>query len=385
MRRLACDAVVVGAGFAGAATAYHLVRMGLRDVVVLEQEPLPGTHASGRNAGMIREAVLPEAIQPLAVEGARFVRDPPADLDPVPSFRRSGALMLAEGAQAKAVRAWVESAERWGVRARWLDQSEAEGRVPALRGAAFSGAAWCPDDGVVDIAALLQGYLQTAVRGGARVLTGQRVLGIAVEKGKVSGVATDQASFTTPLVVNAAGAWAGEVGKLAGATPVPLRACRRHLYVSGRLDWVEPSWPIVWDLSHALYFRPEPPGLLLSACDETEQAPGLAATDAAASEMLAGKLSRYVKRLADLPIARSWAGLRTLTPDGGFVLGRDPQIAGFVWCAGLGGHGVTVGPAVGRLAAEAALGRPQPAAHSPARFVAPALPASDRDALVGEP
>jgi D-arginine dehydrogenase len=131
----------------------------------------------------------------------------------------------------------------------------------------------------------------------------------------------------------------------------------------------------VWDLSHALYFRPEPPGLLLSACDETEQAPGPAATDAAVSEALANKLERYVPRLADLSIARSWAGLRTLSPDGGFVVGRDPILPGFVWCAGLGGHGVTVGPAVGRLAAEAALGRPSSPAHSPERFVGPRRPA----------
>lgn len=362
--------MVVGAGFAGAATAYHLVRQGVRDLVVVEQEPLAGIHASGRNAGMVREAVLPLAVQPLAGEGAAFIRQPPGDLDPAPSFRRCGALMLAEEGQAPSVKAWVDGAGRVGVEARWLERGEVETRVPVTAGAAFAGAAFCPGDGVVDIAALLQGYLQAAVRGGARVLTGHRVLRVAVEKGKVAGVETDQASLAAGLLINAAGAWAGEVAKLAGAATLPLRACRRHLYLSARLDWVPPSWPIVWDLSHALYFRPEPPGLLLSACDESEQAPGPAATDPAVSELLAHKLTRYVPRLANLPIARSWAGLRTLTPDGGFVLGRDPRLEGFVWCAGLGGHGVTVGPAVGRLAAEAALGRPTPPEHAPERFLA---------------
>jgi len=381
MTRLSCDAVVVGAGFAGAATAYHLVRLGLRDVVVLEQEPLAGVHASGRNAGMIREAVLPPAIQPLAREGAAFVRKPPRDLDPAPSFRRCGALMLADEVRAPSLKAWVEGAERVGVEACWLEPGEVEARVPATTGAAFVGAAFCPNDGVVDIAALLHGYLQAAVRGGARVLTSHRVLLIVVENGKVAGVETDRASFATPLVVNAAGAWASELGKAAGAAPLSLRPCRRHLFVSGRLDWVEPGWPIVWDLSHALYFRPEPPGLLLSACDETEQAPGPAATDAAVGEVLAAKLTRYVPRLADLSIARSWACLRTLSPDGSFLVGRDPMLQGFVWCAGLGGHGVTVGPAVGRLAAEAALGRPSSPAHSPERFVGSRRPAADRTAV----
>jgi D-arginine dehydrogenase len=381
MTRLNCDAVVVGAGFAGASTAYHLVRLGLRDVVVLEQETLAGVHASGRNAGMIREAVLPPAIQPLAREGAAFIRQPPNDFDPAPSFRRSGALMLADGDQALSLKAWVEGAERAGVEARWLDPGEVESRVSATIGAAFVGAALCPNDGVVDIAALLQGYLQSAARGGARILTGHRVLRVVAESGKVAGVETDRASFATPLVVNAAGAWAGELGKAAGAAPLSLRPFRRHLYVSGRLHWVEPSWPIVWDLSHALYFRPEPPGLLLSACDETEQAPGPAATDGAVSEILAVKLARYVPRLADLPIARSWAGLRTLSPDGNFVVGRDLMLRGFVWCAGVGGHGVTVGPAVGRLAAEAALGRPESPAHSPQRFLGSPSPAASGDPI----
>ncbi len=377
MGRLTCDAVVVGAGFAGAASAYHLARRGLRRVVILEQEPLAGVHASGRNAAMVREAVLPETIQPLASEGAAFIRNPPADLDPVPRFRRSGALMLADAAQAASVRAWVEGAERLGIGVRWADRGELEVRMPALRGADFVGAADCPNDGVVDIAALLQGYLQTAMRSGAQVLTGHRVVGITAEKGQVAAVETDQASFLTKLVVNAAGAWAEGVGKLAGAVPVPLRACRRHLYLSGRLEWVDPDWPIVWDLSHGIYFRAEPPGLLLSACDETEQAPGPATTDSAVGELLARKLARHVPRLGDLPIARSWAGLRTLTPDGCFVLGRDPQVGGFVWCAGLGGHGVTVGPAVGRLAAEAALGGAEEAAHSPRRFTGAARQTAD--------
>ncbi len=368
MEHRACDAVVVGAGFAGAATAYHLVRLGLGEVVVLEQEALAGSHASGRNAGMVREAVLPKALTPLAVEGARFIRTPPADLDPAPAFKECGALLLADEARAPAVRAWVAGASGDGVEARWIERDEVEQRVPATAGGVFVGGALCPRDGVVDVAALLQGYLQTAVRGGARVLTGQQVVAVHVERGRVAAVETGETYLKTPRVVNAAGAWASEVARLAGASRPPLTPYRRHLFVSAHVDWVDPSWPIVWDLAHALYFRPEPPGLLLSPCDETGHPPGHATTDPTITEMLAGKLSRYAPRLADLEIAHSWAGLRTLTPDGCFVLGRDPEVEGFTWCAGLGGHGVTVSAAAGRVAAEAVLGQPGPPDHDPGRF-----------------
>ena len=85
--------------------------------------------------------------------------------------------------------------------------------------------------------------------------------------------------------------------------------------------------------------------------------------------LLAEKLEHAFPRLADLPIQRTWAGYRTLTPDGRFVIGPDPSLAGFVWCAGLGGHGVTTSAAVGRLAAQAVLGEAVPPEHAPARFV----------------
>jgi glycine/D-amino acid oxidase-like deaminating enzyme len=121
-------------------------------------------------------------------------------------------------------------------------------------------------------------------------------------------------------------------------------------------------------VSHGLYFRPEPPGLLLSPCDETSHAAGDAPVDAAAQELLASKVRRFMPGLGDVGVARAWACLRTLTPDGSFLIGRDPSLPNLVWCAGLGGHGVTVSAAAGRLAAEAVLGWPSLAAHDPGRF-----------------
>jgi glycine/D-amino acid oxidase-like deaminating enzyme len=362
------DVVVIGAGFAGAATAYHLVRLGVRDVVLVEQETMAGVHASSQNAGMARQTALAPAITPLAMEAVSFLREPPADW-PLPfDFRPVGMLLLADGDQATSLRAAAESG-RPGA-GRWLSRDEVERRAPLTAGGAFAGAVFGAEDGVVDIAALLQGYLRAAARGGARLLTGQRVRAVQTEKGRVTAVETDRETIATRSVVDAAGAWAGSVAAFAGLAPPPLRPCRRHLFVSGPLPQVDRSSPIVWDLTHALYFRPEPPGLLLSPCDETDHAPGPVAVDSSAQELLASKLLRFFPRLADVPLVRGWAGLRTLTPDGNFLLGRDPRLEGFVWCAGLGGHGMTTSAAVGRIAAEAVLGKPGPKEHDPGRFVA---------------
>jgi D-arginine dehydrogenase len=183
-------------------------------------------------------------------------------------------------------------------------------------------------------------------------------------------VRTDDELISCPVLVNAAGAGAPEIGRLAGASPVPLRSLKRHLMVTSRLSWADRSWPSVWDLSHEFYFRPEPPGLLLSPCDAAECGPEGEATDVAALEMLAEKMERWLPRLAGVSIASVWAGLRTFAPDDNLVLGADPLLKGFFWCAGLGGNGMTLSAALGRVVAEAVLGQPAPAAYAPQRFAA---------------
>ena len=145
---------------------------------------------------------------------------------------------------------------------------------------------------------------------------------------------------------------ANVVAKLAGAQELPLKPCRRHLFVSPPIAWVDSHWPFVWDVTHDIYFRPEGEGLLLCACDQSVMAPGDPPVDESVKEMLAEKIERFMPALNGVSISRGWAGLRTLTPDGRFVIGWDPQVDNFFWVAGLGGHGMTTSAAVGELAAK---------------------------------
>ena len=153
---------------------------------------------------------------------------------------------------------------------------------------------------------------------------------------------------------------------------MPMRPCRRHLFVSPPIDWVDPTWPFVWDVAHDIYFRPEGEGLLLCACDQTELPPGDPPIEESVKELLAEKIERFMPALSGVSISRGWAGFRTLTPDGRFVIGRDPKIKNFFWVAGLGGHGMTTSSAVGELAADLLLGAPETrsAPFAPDRFAA---------------
>ena len=343
--------VVVGAGFAGAAVAFHLTRMGMERVTILEQEEVPGMHASGRNAAMVRQVVPHESIAALARGGAAFLRHLPSDWPLETRFEQNGSFLLASARDsAKLKQDGARTRER-GVQAEWWPIERIVEAVPILAGSPAEGGVWCPTDGVIDIHSLLHGYLKAAASAGARLRTSSPLRRVVVRQGKVCAVQTESEEVTADVVVNAAGAWAQQIGHLAGASPVPLVPYRRHLFVTNPLEWVEPQWPIVWDLSQDLYFRPESGGLLLCPCDEEAQKPGAPADDPAALQMLADKVTRCYPRLADLPIRRSWAGLRTLTPDRQFAVGWDPSLEGFFWLAGLGGHGVTASYSVGLLAA----------------------------------
>jgi D-arginine dehydrogenase len=365
------DYVIIGAGFAGAATAYHLARRGVGDVLILDQEAIPGFHSSGRNAAMIRQCVPDAALLTLTREGAGFLRQLPNDW-PVPvQFKQNGSLLLGSGPGWEKLKRDAELGRNLGIEAEFWSPAKAKQRVPVLEDAEFAGAAWCGTDGILDIHALLSGYLKFATAHGTRVRYSSPVRDIRVVKGGLE-IVNDGETVQAHTVINASGAWANAIAKMARAAEQPLRPCRRHLFVSPPLSWVDATWPFVWDVTHDIYFRPEGGGLLLCACDQQELPPGDPPVDGAVQELLAEKIERYIPGLSNVSIHRGWAGFRTLSSDGRFIIGWDEQVEGFFWVAGLGGHGVTTSSAVGALAADLLVGneRKDAAPFAPGRFIA---------------
>lgn len=314
-RMLARRYAVIGAGLAGASVAHQLRAAGVRALVVLEREALPGAHSSGRNAAIVREAAEASVLQALTSESVAVLRR--GRLAP---FRACGGLLLGAGSDPVAT------------------------HVPLARGRG----AWCPGDGVVDVAALLATYLR-----GVDLRTGTTVVS-ARQDGAGFELETTAGPIRADVVVNAAGAWAGGFGDL------PLTPTNRHLHVTAPMEAVDPTWPYVWDVGAGYYFRPESGGLLLCACDETEGTPGEPSVDPDALELLAAKLEAHQPALADVEILRSWVGQRTFAPDRLPVIGFDPRVPGLFHMAGFGGFGVTLSHAAGRYAAGVLLGTRAP-------------------------
>jgi D-arginine dehydrogenase len=367
------DCVIIGAGFAGAATAYHLTQRGLTNILLLEKEPIPGFHSSGRNAAMIRQCVPDPELARLTRDGAAFLRNLPGDFPGPVSFKQNGSLLLGSGKGWDKLRQDTEIGRSLGVDAVLWTPEQAKTHVSVLKKAEFDGAVWCATDGIIDIHALLSGYLKAAAEKGLRIRYGSAVQAVDSLNNNGWAVMIDGETINTKILVNASGAWANSIAKMAGAAELPLRPCRRHLFVSPPLDWIDHNWPFVWDVSHDIYFRPEGEGLLLCACDQQELPPGDPPVDETVKELLAEKIEKHIPSLSRVSINKGWTGFRTLSADGRFVVGWDSKVKNFFWVAGLGGHGVTTSSSVGELAADLILsgGDQTSGPFSPNRFVSP--------------
>jgi len=348
--------VIVGGGLAGAATAYELTTRGLAQIVVLESEATTGYHSSGRSAALCTQLHGDDVVCELAVAGAAFLREPPPEVAHGRALlSETGSLWLSDSTHTVddlEARATARNVAHSRVDMPWVLE-----RFPRLSGLHSTGGVFVAKDGVVDVHALLKGLLDATRAAGGHVETSCPVKGFS-GRGEGVIVSTPRGDVFTRCVVNASGAWAGKVGKMAGSKDVLFTPMLRHIHLTERIAGLDASLPYVWNLAdEEFYFRAEGEQLLLCSCDETISDALDARVLAGAKEELASKLEKAAPWLAGYRIERSWAGLRTFSSDRRPVIGWDRKLPWFYWVAGLGGYGVTTSPAVGRLAASDIAGR----------------------------
>jgi glycine/D-amino acid oxidase-like deaminating enzyme len=347
------DILIIGGGIAGLATAAHLAQAGAAGLALAEREPRPGFYASGHNAGIARRLTGRAEHTALAAEGRERLAG--AGL-----LRVTGGCLV--GAEPGATAALAAEAEAFGL----VHEQGAGAPLPGLRAAEWLR---LPGDGVIDIEGELRQCAERARAGGARLWFGCGVAGVEPDRDGFR-VATGRGALRTRILVNAAGAWAGHLGRMAGGLDLAFQPVRRHLAWSPAPSRADQPW--AWWLDRPFYLRPESGGTLLCPCDEVPVRPPPPGVQPEADPGVLDGLTRSVQELApDLDgvrPARLWCGLRTFAPDRRFVLGFDPVNPNLFWVAGLGGHGMTSGLAVGRLAAEALLGKRSTGALDPNRF-----------------
>jgi len=369
------DFIVIGAGIGGASVAYWLSRQAR--VVVLEAEAQPGYHSTGRSAALFMESYGPDQVRALTRASLAFFRQPPDGFTEHPLLTPRGAFVFGTPGQEalldaheKLVRATSSPAER-------LDTQAALALVPVLRADQVIGGVLEKDAADIDVDALLQGFLR-----GARANGGATVYDAAVSGMRHTGglweVETRAGTFRAPTVVNAAGAWADAVARLAGADPVGLVPKRRSAFIFTPPEGLATQdWPLFLDVAESFYIKPDAGMLLGSPVNADPVTPH----DVQAEELDIAIAIDNIERLTTLRIRRPthvWAGLRSFVADGELVGGFDAKLPGFFWAAGQGGYGIQSAPGAGRYYASVLLGQEpdlelaafgfDPARISPARF-----------------
>jgi D-arginine dehydrogenase len=348
-----CDFAVIGAGIAGASVAAELVAYG--SVMLLEMESQPGYHTTGRSAALFSESYGPAPIRALSRASAHFFDHPPEGFSSHRLLTPRGVAMIARDDQLDALDALIEelSDARDIVR---LDAAQTRERIPLLREGYAAGAMYDERSRDIDVHALHQGFLRAFRAGGGKIETRLEVTGLARD-GAGWTIETTNGVFRSAVVVNAAGAWADQIGALARAAPIGLVPKRRTAMTIAAPDGVHAdSWPMAVDVEEAFYLKPESGRFLISPADETPSQP----CDAQPDEMDVAICIDHIEKAFDMHVRRienKWAGLRSFVADKSPVCGYDGAKQGFFWLAGQGGYGIQTSPALARLAANLVTGR----------------------------
>ena len=365
------DAVIVGAGMAGASLGAQLASH--MSVLIVEMEDLPGYHATGRSVAFWTESYGGPDVRPLTTASRAFLKAPDTEFSEHGFLRSRGAVHIGrqvdEAARDHLMQAFADDALFTS-----LTASDLQDRIPGLHPDWVLGleeSSTCD----IDVAALHGAYLRSFTRHGGEVATGQHF--IAAERvGNGWHVRLSGRDVGAGMIINAAGAWADHVAQASGAAPLGIQPLLRTVVQLRVSPAVPDDMPLVLDLSERFYFKPAGGGRIwLTPHDET---PG-AAGDVAPSEMDVAIAIERLQQVVDWhveAVERKWAGLRSFAPDRLPVYGFDPALPDFFWFAGQGGFGIQTAPAAAMLGAGLILGATgnpvlaevDPAKYAPARF-----------------
>ncbi len=343
------DVVIIGGGAIGAAVAFHLVRLGVTDVVLLERETL-ASGSTSRSAGGVRlqfadelnirmmERSMPD------FEGWDALIGEHVDYVPPIGFHQHGYLFLLDRESDVAVfREAVDLQRRLGVDTRWLTPDEALALVPQLDLDGVLAATWNPREGYCSPEAVVQGLAAAAAAHGVRVVQGRGATGIRTEGGRITGVETAEGVIATDTVVCAAGAWSKEVGAMAGVE-IPVEGIPHWMWFSPESGGLPETTPLTIDFTSGFYFHREGQGFVFGGRQTT-------------IEDVAEHALRRLPVVGEVPIASEWWGYYDDSPDHNAIVDDIDAPGRLLIATGFSGHGFQQAPAIGEHVAERIVGR----------------------------
>ncbi|MFB3135937.1 MAG: FAD-dependent oxidoreductase [Rhodospirillales bacterium] len=354
-------AVVIGGGIVGCSVAYHLTKLGWTDVVVLEQGRLSGG-TTWHAAGLVGQLRSHPNMTSLIRYSTELYGALEAETGLATGWKRCGSLTVARTQDRMIqLRRTAALARAFGVEAEVITPAEAGRKWPVMRTDDLIGAIWLPGDGKANPTDLTQALARGARTGGARIFEKTRVTGIAVENGAAAGVRTEAGDVACEVVVNCAGQWARQVGRLANVT-VPLHSCEHMYIVTREIDGVTPDLPVMRDPDGYVYFKEEVGGLVLGGFEPQAKPWGmdgipadfeftLLPDDWDQFEILMENGLIRVPALEHAEVRQFINGPESFTPDNNFILGEAPELRHFFVAAGFNSMGIASAGGAGRALA----------------------------------
>ena len=351
------DFLIIGAGIAGASAGYWLAPHG--KVTLLERESQPGYHSTGRSAALFMESYGTPQVRALTMASRAFLQHPPEGFTEHPLLSPRGALMVAAPGQEAALQAQWQVLHNMTPNARLLDPAQTCALVPVLRPGKVIGSVYEPDAADMDVHSIHQGYLRGLRRCGGSVITDAPVSALHRSDG-LWRVEAGGETYAAPVVLDAAGAWADDVARLAGVRPLGLLPRRRSAFIFAAPQGMDAGrWPMAMGVGEDWYFKPDAGMLLGSPANADLVEP----QDIQPEELDIAIGINRIEEMTTLSIrrpTRTWAGLRSFVSDGDLVGGFAPDAEGFFWLAAQGGYGIQTSAAMGEACAALARGLPLP-------------------------
>jgi sarcosine oxidase subunit beta len=333
---LRADVVVIGGGALGAAAAFHLKKLGVDDIVLLERDAL-ASGSTSKSAGGIRTQFADELNIRIALRSLTEFEEMADEI----AFRRYGYLFLLDREEdVAAFRTAVALQQSLGVPSQELAPAEALDLLPQLALDGVLAATYCARDGYATPESVVQHY---AGASGATIRQGCPATAIDVRGGKIAGVDTAEGRIETDTVVCCAGVWSREVAALAGVD-LPVSGEARTMWFTPEDGGLPEAVPLTIDFSTGFYFHREGPGLAFGGRER-------------ALEQVAEAAVRRLPVLADLPVQSTWWGWYDVSPDWNALVGEAQNVSRFLYATGFSGHGFQQAPAVGEHIAELVVGR----------------------------
>src|SRR3954453_15081285 len=355
--------VIIGGGVIGTSVAYHLTKLGLTDVVLIEQGQL-SSGTTWHAAGLVGQLRASESATRLVQYSTELYAELEGETGLSAGYKQCGGVTVARTEDRMIqLRRTAANAAAFNMECELLSPQQALEHHPVMRVDDLVGAIWLPADGKANPTDLTFALAKGARMRGTRVVEKTRAMGILRRDGRATGVRTDRGEIDAEIVVNCAGQWAKQVGAMAGVN-VPLHSAEHFYVVTEDIDGVHPDLPILRDPDGYTYFKEEVGGLVIGGFEPGAK-PWVSPDDIPYPfefqlldedwdhfEILMNNALLRIPALEDAGIKKFYNGPESFTPDNQFILGEAPELANFFVGAGFNSVGIATAGGAGRALAE---------------------------------